>query len=432
MNNKSIKQNIGIAMLMKPISIGLTFVYTPIVLNFLGEAKYGVWAIILNVLSWITYFDIGIGNGLRNKLADAYARGDRESSQIFVSTGYLVSSFVSFIFCVTLLIVWNGFHLSSLFKLNLGGYETDWAINISIIMVSINFVLSLARIVLFAIHKNGLLSVLGVIVQVLQIIVLLVLSVYLKEDIVAVSIMYGLVTIFSNIVVASLIRVRYPYLSPKFKMVRKKCVKPLMALGIGFFIIQISSLVLNTTDNLLISGMYGSASVTPYSMVYKFFYLFIQVHSIVIMPMWSAYTSANSTKDYEWMRNAIRKMNLFSLFLSIGVVAAIFLFEPFSELWLGRKLKYGMSLIILVAFYMIAQMFSNNYSAFLNGVGEIRSTVILSFFGSIINIPISIFLARNLGLGLTGIIGGSLVALLPTNIILPIVTRQWFLKRIVA
>jgi len=202
-----------------------------------------------------------------------------------------------------------------------------------------------------------------------------------------------------------------------------------MVLGLGFFVMQISTLVLNTTDNLLIANLFGSAEVTPYAMVYKVFYLFIQIHAIVIMPMWSAYTAANATKDYAWMKSTIRKMNLFSLLITVGIVIGIFLFEPFAAVWLGRRLEYGTGLIVTVAIYMIAQMFANNYSAFLSGVGYIKVSVILSVIAAIINIPFSIFLARNLNWGLTGIIAGSLLAMLPSTIILPIVTRQWFKER---
>ena len=63
MNDKRIIKNIGVLTLMKGIGMLLGFVYTPLVLAFLGEARYGVWAVILNIVSWINYFDVGIGSG---------------------------------------------------------------------------------------------------------------------------------------------------------------------------------------------------------------------------------------------------------------------------------------------------------------------------------------------------------------------------------
>ena len=73
----------------KALSMVISYLYVPVVLAYLGEVKYGVWTTILNVLSWITYFDIGIGHGLRNKLAENL---DKEGNEIkcrkYVSSAY--------------------------------------------------------------------------------------------------------------------------------------------------------------------------------------------------------------------------------------------------------------------------------------------------------------------------------------------------------
>ena len=50
-------------MVYKGVSMALSLVYVPIVLNYLGDYKYGVWASILSILSWISYFDLGYATG---------------------------------------------------------------------------------------------------------------------------------------------------------------------------------------------------------------------------------------------------------------------------------------------------------------------------------------------------------------------------------
>ena len=77
------------AMVYKGVSMVLSLVYVPIVLNYLGDYKYGVWASILNILSWISYFDLGIGNGLRNRLSESLASSTpRISPKVLVSSAY--------------------------------------------------------------------------------------------------------------------------------------------------------------------------------------------------------------------------------------------------------------------------------------------------------------------------------------------------------
>lgn len=81
------------AMVYKGVSMALSLVYVPIVLNYLGDYKYGVWASILSILSWISYFDLGIGNGLRNRLSEAIASDSpRVSPKALVSSAYAILS----------------------------------------------------------------------------------------------------------------------------------------------------------------------------------------------------------------------------------------------------------------------------------------------------------------------------------------------------
>ena len=50
---------------------------------FHSQAILGVWYAILNILTWITMFDLGIGNGLRNKLTEAITKHSGDMSRTF-------------------------------------------------------------------------------------------------------------------------------------------------------------------------------------------------------------------------------------------------------------------------------------------------------------------------------------------------------------
>ena len=92
-HSSTIKQIIGITeksgfinMLIKPANILISFIYTPILLTFLGDERYGIWATILSIITWINFFDVGIGNGLRNLLTKEIACNDQLESHKSVST----------------------------------------------------------------------------------------------------------------------------------------------------------------------------------------------------------------------------------------------------------------------------------------------------------------------------------------------------------
>ncbi|MDE6110000.1 MAG: LPS biosynthesis flippase, partial [Muribaculaceae bacterium] len=81
-------KNIGVSLLLKGGSILITFILVPLTLGYLNSYEYGIWLTLNSVLSWIYLLDIGMGNGLRNKLTEALAHQDYERGKIYVSTAF--------------------------------------------------------------------------------------------------------------------------------------------------------------------------------------------------------------------------------------------------------------------------------------------------------------------------------------------------------
>ena len=107
-------KNISIAFITKTISIFISFLIVPLTLGYVDTEKYGIWIIIASLITWFNLFDIGLGNGLRNKLAEAIALKDFNLARIYISSTFAIISiistllFVSFYF-IAPLISWNSF-----------------------------------------------------------------------------------------------------------------------------------------------------------------------------------------------------------------------------------------------------------------------------------------------------------------------------------
>ncbi|SFO74243.1 hypothetical protein SAMN04488519_11313 [Algoriphagus ornithinivorans] len=82
------KKNILALFFIKGYSIAVSLALIPLTLKLLNEFQYGIWITLFNVLSWISIFDIGIGNGLRNKFTEALAKNKIEEAGKYVSTAY--------------------------------------------------------------------------------------------------------------------------------------------------------------------------------------------------------------------------------------------------------------------------------------------------------------------------------------------------------
>lgn len=75
---------------MKCCSIIISLLLVPLTLNYLNSYEYGIWLTLSSILIWVNYFDMGLANGLRNKLAEALAIGDIQKGRIYVSTTFFL------------------------------------------------------------------------------------------------------------------------------------------------------------------------------------------------------------------------------------------------------------------------------------------------------------------------------------------------------
>src|SRR3954471_9102550 len=82
-------KNIFGSFAVKGVSILANIALIPITIDYLSDVKYGIWLTISSTLSMINFFDVGLGHGLRNKLAEAITKGEMHKAKSYVSTAYI-------------------------------------------------------------------------------------------------------------------------------------------------------------------------------------------------------------------------------------------------------------------------------------------------------------------------------------------------------
>ena len=89
-NNRSqlLKKNILFSFVIKGWAGIVQILLVPITIHCLGNYINGIWMVISSVLIWIDSLDIGLGNGLRNKLSERIALRDSRGAKEYVSTTF--------------------------------------------------------------------------------------------------------------------------------------------------------------------------------------------------------------------------------------------------------------------------------------------------------------------------------------------------------
>ena len=174
--------------------------------------------------------------------------------------------------------------------------------------------------------------------------------------------------------------------------------KGIMKLGLKFFIIQIAVIVIYQTSNIIIAQVCQPNDVTIYNIAMKYFGIATMVFTIIMTPFWSAFTDAFFSKDYSWMKKSVSLLQKLAITI-IFIVFLMLLVSPAAyKLWIGNVVTIRITVSIMVALYAITNIWNTLNSLLLNGMGKIKLQLYFSVVGTVINIPLAIFLGRKYGI----------------------------------
>lgn len=429
--NKIQKKNILFGITFKGLSIFLNFILVPILIFFLGKVEYGVWITVFSITNWIFTFDLGIGQGLRNKLTESLSENNSKKASKVISTAYIFISIFSLVllFLGALIIFFIDFQSLFNYYEKSSSYLQNFVF-LSLIFTILNFILSLYKKLYLAIHKSYFVELINVFFQTLFLVIILLWSYFeLNESLINLILIYGLINFFVSIFATFVFFKLQKKIIFSFKSFSKTEGKYLFGLGGKFFIINMSLLVILSTDNLIISKMLGPEYVTDYSTIQKVFQFLIVIFTVIISSSWSLYSEALSKKDYTWIRTNLKKMKLYYLvFVFLGLVLFVFI-QQILNIWIGEdvvSIPKGLAFTNLL--YSLVFCFTNIYMFFINATNKISVQMYLYVFGAIINIPLSIYLVNLIGTS-TGVILATTICVIPILIVMPL-QANFLLKKL--
>lgn len=416
-NADRIQKSGYINMGIRPLSLVVSLLYTPVLLSYLGDEKYGLWATVLSIISWINYFDVGIGNGLRNLLPKYLIKEDYQSVKRAVSTSYIVLSGITSVFLIVLIVVSFILNWHTIFSTEI---DMRLTMAISFVFICFNFVLSLGNTLLYTLQLSERVAIRNLSAQILNLLGVVVLNLIFNPSLVLVAIVFGLSQLVVNLVNTFELMRKRSYFRPSFKFYDKTLFKSIFSVGLRFFVIQIMCLAMFTVDDLLITHFWGASANTPFSICNKLFNTLYSVFAAFTVPYWSGTTKAVSLGDYKWIIKSIKSiLKVFLLFVIIYVIGVI-LFKPVVRIWLRKDLAYQNGLIPLMCCFYILYSILNIECQFLNGMNSIKVQTILYVFSGVLNVPFSILLGVVFNLQSVGIRLATFILVLIMDVVLGI------------
>ncbi|HIF9074989.1 TPA: lipopolysaccharide biosynthesis protein [Photobacterium damselae] len=414
--------------IFKIIAFALYYMTISSQVKLLGIELYGIWSTLLSIVTWMVFFDFGIGNGIKNNLTKALSLNKLELAKDIIFTGYIIVAFISALFFIIILFLVKYADLNAIFNTDvLTNKNLQSIVIVLFTFVCVHFVLSFIKQFIFAIQKNSLNEIEQSLFFLMLFLALISFNGFFEKNILHIALIYGICLISSKIILTIYFFYTNKQLLPSFSNFNKKIIKQLTHVGFLFFALQIASMTILLSDRMIITQLLGAQYVTSYDIIYRIFSIVLVFHGIINAPMWSAYTEAYTKNDFDWIRKNIIKMNYFIFVLIFIVIMLYITHEYIINLWIGKDLENSNSLSFFMALYVIILSWCNNYAFFLNAINKIKIQFILLFIGAIVNIPLSILFVSYFDLGLSGVVLATTLSLLPFAIIGPIQT--WFILK---
>ena len=409
------------------VAMALSLVTVPLILGALGKARFGLWNTITTVTAWVAMFDLGLSNGLVNRLAKAYGRQDDAEANRYFVTALAAMIGLAMVLAVVLslaipLVPWSQL-------LGVRGEVDDATVRWSVLAALGVFVTTMPLGVVWQLNAgfqrayltNGF-NLVGALLGFGVLLVALGFAASLPYLILAVSV--GGIIAASAALGYALTR-GFPWLKLRFRDVSWSTLRSLMSLSVPMFLFQVGALAVNETQSIIIAQRCGLPTVADFGIAMRLYLLtgsLIQLGTGSFIP---PLREAHERGDTPWVRTAF--MRLMFVRLGIAVVGGLvmsLLGNTILRVWLGRAdIAFSRPVWIMLSAQMIASVWGSTYAELLWIMDRLWVLVGLVAVNGTVTVALTWRLAPQFGV-LGAVVALSTVTILVNSWLTPILARD--------
>lgn len=388
-------KNVFAAFTIKGLALCLSLFMMPAYMRFFeDQSVLGVWYTILSVLSWILSFDLGIGNGLRNKLSVTIAQNDAEETRAYVSSAYwMVGKIVLIAAAVGMLLLplldWNAlFNISAEL---VGSSTMTYAVGCAFIGILLQFFLRLISSVIYAMQKSAVNDLLALGTSVLQLLFLLIapnggVEQNLRMFSTAYIVFANLPLLMATFVIFG---VQLKDSRPHYRYVEKEKTRSVLSLGGVFFLCQVLYMLIANTNEFFITQYTGPEMVVEYQIYNKLFTLGSMLFGLALTPIWSVVSKAIAENDTPWLKSLYRKLKLLSWFGIFCEFLIIAVLQFVINIWLAEEaIQVNYLYATIFAVFGASMIYQCMLSSIANGMGKVKTQVVCYGIGFVLKFAI--------------------------------------------
>lgn len=404
---RQVALNSLVGLLYRAGALFFSIIQVRLLYNVLGQSEYGLWLLIQSVVNWFMFFEFGFSNGLRNKFGEAYTTGNQLLAKQYLNTALSAVLLIAFgvLFVLgggTFFVNWQDvFNTSNI----LSGTDTRILVMFTAVSLVGLLIMQVFNGVIYALQRNRYITLITFITQLIQ---LLLLYVSIELHHVALLEIAFLLCFVPIVVQGAMIwlffyqHLDFSFINLRFASFRTS--SELISTSLKFLALNLTGIVLYTTDNMLIAKLFSPAEVSTYTIIYKYFGLPNLLFGMLTAPLWSAFTQAYNQQDGRWIRKTLRQVTHLCIGFVCIQLGLLVISSDVYRWWIDSQFSVPTLLNVSMMLFFSVQLCLQGYVALINGTGHLNAQIVHSVVGAVLNIPLSIYLAKYMQLGPAGVI----------------------------
>lgn len=388
----------------------LTFLSRIVFVKVLGAEYLGINGLFSNVLTILSVADLGLGSAIVYSMYKPLAEDNKEKISALMNYYKKIYNIIAIIVAIL------GICLIPFLKYLINTEQEFENINLYYIIFLTNtvvsYLLASRSVILSADQKLYVTKIYTLIVFILQTIIQI-LVLLLTKNFILYLLVQVLGTFLTNLCGAVVTKRMYPYINKKDKL-KEKEKKEIFKNMKSMFFYKIGGVILNNTDNILISVLVGTVWVGYYSNYYMVISSVETFLSIIFTALSASVGNlivcADKKQQYMVFKTTNLITNIIFGFCSVGL---LILFNDFITIFFGSTyvLSFEIVVVIVLSFYIKGIL--NPIWVYREATGLFTYTKYIFLFTAIINLILSIILGKICGV--FGILLATVIARLVTN-----------------
>lgn len=420
-----------------PRTLGIVgpLVTVPLVLNYLGVERFGLWMTMLSLAGLIGFADLGIGSGLINTLAYAKGKGDVAGAQKSISNAFfmllvIAAGWGSIFFLIYPWFLWSEiFGVTSFRAIR----EIKPALTIFVLIFFMNLPLGVVQRAQLGFQEGHIYNLwegIGRLLSLAGIFVVVFLNLGLPW---LVFVFFGvpvLTNLVNNFVFFGFM---HPQLKPSYKVVEIKVISGLFSVGMVFLVTQIAYAVGRTSDNIILAQTLGAEAVSIYAIPQQLFSIILVLVMMFSTALWPAYKEAVVNNDLHWVKFTLIKSLAITVALSGILIFVLIIFgKTIIFRWITTDVIVTTDVLIALGIWTGLSALGNVLSMFLFSVDAVKIQAALMSCFAAVAILLKFLLVDDLGI--TGVVLANITAYIiffvgPVALAIPQLLRRLQEKR---